>query len=404
MQQDPLISLGNLQGVTDFGGIQPLDVPHRDDGLLRRRKLPQRLLQNPQRLAAQERRFGRVILPSPGRREPLSFRGETVRLDGGLVFPFLREHGECDHALVTNRPSLGPIDEDAEEPGLQARSRLEGGNTAENREPCLLSDLLGGSLVGDEETGEPNQAHVVALDEQGKRLLIFGEKAPQQSSILRIRTVRHFGPPVFKQYRISSPPTVTKDRLEGHCQPDRRGGRGLGCGSCRKLPGTTKKRRTRMRAGKAFGAGVTGAVVMSIVMAIARAMGMQVKLELMLGTMFGSPPSPGTWALGFVIHLMMGGLFGLLYAVGFEHVAHRAGVWVGAGFGLVHALGSGLALAMVSSVHPLISAGQMPAPGAFMSGLGMMGVVAFVMLHLIYGGIVGGMYGSVATAPAAELA
>lgn len=35
------------------------------------------------------------------------------------------------------------------------------------------------------------------------------------------------------------------------------------------------------------------------------------------------------------------------------------------------------------------------APGAFMSNIGMMGVVGFLMLHMIYGAIVGAMYSPV---------
>jgi len=38
---------------------------------------------------------------------------------------------------------------------------------------------------------------------------------------------------------------------------------------------------------------------------------------------------------------------------------------------------------------------MMPPPGAFMSGMGAMGVGLFVLEHLMYGAIVGGMYGTV---------
>jgi hypothetical protein len=44
-----------------------------------------------------------------------------------------------------------------------------------------------------------------------------------------------------------------------------------------------------MKYGKAFGAGVLGAVVMTVMMAVARAMGMPANLEMMLGTMMGGP-------------------------------------------------------------------------------------------------------------------
>jgi hypothetical protein len=153
-----------------------------------------------------------------------------------------------------------------------------------------------------------------------------------------------------------------------------------------------------MKYGKAFGAGVLGAVVMTVIMAMARAMGMPVNLEMILGTMMGGPPSAAKWVMGFIMHLMAGGIFGLIYAVGFEYLTHRADWLVGMGFGFIHSLFAGLFMAIMPAMHPLIPE-QMPAPGAFMSNLGMMGVIAEIMLHLIYGAIVGAMYGPVLHRP-----
>ncbi len=112
----------------------------------------------------------------------------------------------------------------------------------------------------------------------------------------------------------------------------------------------------------------------------------------------GGMPSAAKWVMGFIMHLIAGGIFVLIYAVGFEYLTHRAGWLVGAGFGLIHSLFAGLFMAMMPAMHPLIPE-AMPAPGAFMSNLGMMGVVAEIMLHLIYGAIVGAMYGPVSHRP-----
>lgn len=145
---------------------------------------------------------------------------------------------------------------------------------------------------------------------------------------------------------------------------------------------------------KALVAGVIGAAVMSIIMAMARAMGMPVNLELMLGTMMGGLPSAAKWIMGLIIHLIAGGIFALIYAAGFEYLTHRADWLVGLGFGVIHTLFSGLLLAMMPAMHPLVPE-MMPAPGAFMANLGMMGVGAFFMLHLIYGAIIGTIYSPV---------
>ncbi len=149
-----------------------------------------------------------------------------------------------------------------------------------------------------------------------------------------------------------------------------------------------------MKAGKVFVAGMSGGVVMSVLMWMARSlMGMPVNLELMLGTMV-SDPGPTAWMIGFVMHLMLSGAIALIYGWAFEHVTHRAGWLVGAGFGVVHALIAGVVMGMMPMMHPRMPS-PVPAPGAFMSNLGTMGVVAVFMLHMIYGAVVGAMYGAV---------
>ena len=150
-----------------------------------------------------------------------------------------------------------------------------------------------------------------------------------------------------------------------------------------------------MSYGRAFGAGVVGGIVMSIGLAMGRAMGMSgANLEMMLGTMPGFQPSGGVWLLGFMMHLMISGAIALIYAWGFEHVTHKAGAVVGTGFGVIHAIIGGMAMGMMPLIHPLIPE-QMPAPGAFMSSMGMMGVMAEIVLHMIYGATVGALYGPV---------
>lgn len=153
-----------------------------------------------------------------------------------------------------------------------------------------------------------------------------------------------------------------------------------------------------MRYGRAVLGGVIGGAVMSLMMALGRSMmGMQANLEMMLGTMFGAAPGPGTWLLGFGMHLMISALIALIYAWGFERLTHRGGWQMGLGFGVIHAVIGGVAMGMMPAIHPLIPE-QMPAPGAFMSNLGMMGIVAEFVLHMVYGAIVGATYGRPRTA------
>src|SRR5688572_20966038 len=150
-----------------------------------------------------------------------------------------------------------------------------------------------------------------------------------------------------------------------------------------------------MKTGRAFLAGVIGAGAMSVILWIARnMMGIPAHMEMMLGTMLIPSAAITAWLVGFAIHLLIGGVLALVYAWGFEHVTHRAGWLVGAGFGLAHAVISGLGMALVPAIHPMIPE-RMPAPGAFMANLGAIGIIAEFALHAVYGAIIGAIYGPV---------
>lgn len=149
-----------------------------------------------------------------------------------------------------------------------------------------------------------------------------------------------------------------------------------------------------MKSGKAFLAGVIGGLVMTILFAVGRAMGLKANAEMMLGTMFGAEPGSGTWILGLFIHLMLSGLIALAYAVGFEYVAHRSGWLTGVGFSLIHIVIAGIVMATIPAIHPMIPE-KMPPPGAFMAAMGPVYAFAFVLEHLVYGGVVGALYGPV---------
>ncbi|MBD3345884.1 MAG: hypothetical protein GF401_12545 [Chitinivibrionales bacterium] len=156
-----------------------------------------------------------------------------------------------------------------------------------------------------------------------------------------------------------------------------------------------------MKWSKAIYAGVLGGLVMTIILAIVRAIDIPVNLSMLLGTLFGLEPSVGTWIVGFIVHLVISGLIALGYGWAFEHAVHHAGTWTGAALSGIHIILGGLLLGVIPALHPMVP-GTMNAPGIFMSNLGTVGVVAFIVLHVIYGMIVGGLYGEVLhKAPAA---
>ena len=149
-----------------------------------------------------------------------------------------------------------------------------------------------------------------------------------------------------------------------------------------------------MKAGQAFLAGAVGAAVMSLFLWMARTMmGIPANLETMMGTMVADP-STTAWLIGFMIHLMLSGAIALRYAWGLENVTHRSGWLTGVSFSVIHIVIAGVFMGVIPMMHPRMPNPISP-PGAFMANLGTMGIAAFVMLHVVYGAIVGAMYGPV---------
>lgn len=149
-----------------------------------------------------------------------------------------------------------------------------------------------------------------------------------------------------------------------------------------------------MRIGKALVAGLVGGVAMTVLGWLVRQAGLQMNAEMMLGSMVSSSPGFTTWLIGFAIHLVISALIALIYAWGFERVTHRAGAVVGLGFAVIHVVIAGMVMAMIPAIHPMIPE-RMPAPGAFMANMGGTFVALFVTEHLLYGAMVGALYGPV---------
>jgi hypothetical protein len=143
--------------------------------------------------------------------------------------------------------------------------------------------------------------------------------------------------------------------------------------------------------GKAFWVGAFGGLAAIVVTALARVAGVPVNLAMTLGTMFGLPPSAWTWFWGFIVHLVISGIIAWVYAAGFEYGTHRANAWLGAAFSVVHVIVAGLLFGLLPAIHPAIPE-LMAAPGIFLSNVGAGGVITFILVHLVYGLIVGALY------------
>ena len=131
-----------------------------------------------------------------------------------------------------------------------------------------------------------------------------------------------------------------------------------------------------MNTGRAFVAGVIGALVMSFIMIGLRAAGIPLHIESQLAAVLGTR----VWAVGFAAHVIIGGLIGLAYAVVFEFVLNEAGVGPGILVGACNTIFAGFVWAALGG------------PGSFWHTLGVGGIVALFVVHVTYGAIVGGLY------------
>ena len=162
-------------------------------------------------------------------------------------------------------------------------------------------------------------------------------------------------------------------------------------------------------AGAAIGAGLIAGAAMSLLLYLGIAMvprQMKMDLFLMLGTMVIKPRAvaagggsttlvnkPVAYLSGAMVHGVMSIMFGLVHVALYTAFGLQSGLaaW-GVLFGLAHWLFSGVGLAMVPLMHPLMKNGQMAAPGAFALSYPVMTAGGFFMLHLIFGVLVAVLY------------
>ena len=146
-----------------------------------------------------------------------------------------------------------------------------------------------------------------------------------------------------------------------------------------------------MKTGRAFVAGLAGALAMTLAMAAFRVLGVNVSLEDLLGSIVVREPGAARWWIGLALHLLVGGVTAIVYAVGFEYAVQRSGPLVGAGFGLANGLMAGLFMSAIPAMNPLIPE-SVRAPGAFLENIHL-GPFLFLFLHVVYGAVTGFLYG-----------
>ncbi len=151
--------------------------------------------------------------------------------------------------------------------------------------------------------------------------------------------------------------------------------------------------------GAAIAAGAVATVAMTAMLYMGMALmprQMPMNILYMLGTMPGTMMSRNkmmAYVAGTMMHGGMGIVLGLAHA-GVIKGLDLTSVLVAWGvlFGFVHYLMVGMGMGMIGMMHPLMRAGQMQAPGLYLTNLPNMTVMGFLMVHLVYGLVVGGLY------------
>ena len=120
----------------------------------------------------------------------------------------------------------------------------------------------------------------------------------------------------------------------------------------------------------------------------------QMKMDLlkMLGTMV-MPVSGTTYAAGLMAHLAMSIVFALIHVAFFNvfDITSALSAW-GILFGLVHAVFTGISFGMMPTLHRGIKDGVVDAPGFMALNYPMATTMGFVMVHVLFGVLVGAFY------------
>ena len=148
---------------------------------------------------------------------------------------------------------------------------------------------------------------------------------------------------------------------------------------------TQQEMEMKTRIGKGIIAGFAATVVLSALMVMKGMMGMMPDLNAI--RMLAARPhhamaTPATPLVGWLLHFMIGTLvWGLLFALLFAYLPGRSAAIKGVVFG------TGAWLMMMVAVMPMAGA------GLFGLHLGMGAPIATLMLHWVYGAVLGAVYG-----------
>ncbi len=144
-------------------------------------------------------------------------------------------------------------------------------------------------------------------------------------------------------------------------------------------------------------AGLVGGAVMAVILYMGFIMmpqQMKMNLFMMLGSMM-LPVGAAAFLMGAMVHAGMSVVFGLIHGAVFAaaDIDSAEAAW-GLLFGVAHWAVVGMALGMMPLMHPRMRSGEIDEPGFYALRYPPMTAMGFLMLHLVFGAIVGALYGA----------
>ena len=147
--------------------------------------------------------------------------------------------------------------------------------------------------------------------------------------------------------------------------------------------------------GEAVGAGALATLIMTAVMYMGKFMlprQMPMDILYMLGSMMSRDKMPA-YGAGTMMHMGAGIGFALIHIALYVAFDLNENLWTwGLLFGAVHWTIMGTMFGMMRTMHPAIRAGYVTDPGLFLKNFPLMNVMGFLMVHLLFGLLVGTFY------------
>jgi hypothetical protein len=129
--------------------------------------------------------------------------------------------------------------------------------------------------------------------------------------------------------------------------------------------------------------GIVAGLLMVVLMSLAKAAGfVSIDIARGFGVLLLGSASAATWIFGLMIHLALSAVFALFYAAAFRRI-QTSGWAIGAAFGFAHWVIAGVFLGIMPAFRDGV------APGIFAINTGLFGFFFVLVLHLMFGAIVG---------------